>query len=82
MWEYMHKTIDNYCCYQEGYTSNGGTNWKHINFLGIERWELVAIRPITDQSSMAIFKRPYIPSDHVTDPNPTDSVYKDLRSDS
>jgi hypothetical protein len=77
MWEYLHKIIDNYCCYQGDYERDK-PSWKHINILGADRWELVAIRPINDQTSMAIFKRPKLGSDHQMGPE-EQGPYQDLR---
>lgn len=78
MWEYLHKNIDIYCCYQEGFKENGDTNFKHINYLGLERWELVAIRPMDNGWSLAIFKRPKLGLDHEMGPE-YKSPYQDLR---
>lgn len=79
MWEYLHKYIDNYACYESGMKSNGEPHYKHINTLGIDRWELVAVKPISNSRSLAIFKRPLlINDDHEMGPKPT-NIYEDLR---
>ena len=78
MWQYLHKYIDDYACYESGQKSNGDANYKHINTLGLDRWELVAVKPMSNGRSLAIFKRPLINDDHEMDPKPT-SLYEDLR---
>lgn len=78
-WEYLHKTVDNYLCYQGDTDSNGKPKWIHINHLGIYRWELVTLRPISETMNLGVFKRERLDKDHEFDPDQPKIFYEDLR---